>query len=282
MCAIMALQLTSASTISCHVNMQTKQRLERLLEYRNRHRSIGPANAQGSNNEPGGLLLLCNTNLKTVIAIAVVLFFLAIVSAFASKKKDTAVSQETIPAVSKMDQPIPDDTDTPQEIVVKLETNAPFGQQDDNSDSDLTSQDDPSQDTMDSSIGIDSIVRERATICSLARNFLGTPYRWGGTTPNAFDCSGFTRYVYAKVGIRLPRTAREQFKAGKKVTPGKWTSGDLVFFDMNKGYVSHVGMYLGASCFIHASNPRTGVKIDSLTERSYKPHYVGARRYAFT
>jgi len=125
------------------------------------------------------------------------------------------------------------------------------------------------------------LFKERTRICSVARDFLGTPYRWGGTTPRAFDCSGFTRYVYAKIGIRLPRTAREQFKAGKKVSTGKWTSGDLVFFDMNKGYVSHVGMYLGASCFIHASNPRTGVKIDNLAERSYKTHYVGARRYAF-
>lgn len=225
-----------------------------------------------------------NTNIWTVIAITVVLFFLAIVSAFASKKKDTDSSQDMIPAMANAEEPATTDKpDQPQELVVKLVTNnAPTTSdalyQDDDSDAY-----DSSQNTTDQPSIMDNILqKERSEVCSLARDFLGTPYRWGGTTPRAFDCSGFTRYVYSKIGIHLPRTAREQFKAGKKVLNGKWTGGDLVFFDMNKGYVSHVGMYLGASCFIHASNPRTGVKIDNLYERSYKTHYVGARRYNLT
>ncbi|MCL4499982.1 MAG: NlpC/P60 family protein, partial [Chloroflexi bacterium] len=114
----------------------------------------------------------------------------------------------------------------------------------------------------------------------IATRFLGVPYRWGGTTPSAFDCSGFTRYIYAKLGIQLPRTAREQFRTGQPVKAGEWKPGDLIFFDMMKGYISHVGMYLGGGHFIHASTPMSGVKIDSLSKPCYKKCYAGARRYA--
>lgn len=116
-------------------------------------------------------------------------------------------------------------------------------------------------------------------VCDLAISFLGTPYRWGGTTPRAFDCSGFVRYVYGKLGIKLPRTARQQIKVGRKVSGALLRAGDLIFFDMMKGYVSHVGMYLGNGLFIHASTPRTGVRIDSLFEPKYGRRLVGARRY---
>ncbi len=117
------------------------------------------------------------------------------------------------------------------------------------------------------------------TACRMAKGFLGTPYRWGGTTPKAFDCSGFVRYVYGKLGVKLPRTARQQIQTGQKVTMASLQAGDLLFFNMAKGYVSHVGMYLGGGMFIHASNPRSGVRIDSIASPSYKKHVVGARRY---
>ena len=114
----------------------------------------------------------------------------------------------------------------------------------------------------------------------IANRFLGAPYRWGGTTPAAFDCSGFTRYIYSQLGVQLPRTAREQFRKGRPVKAGQWKPGDLIFFDMMKGYISHVGLYLGGGMFIHASTPRSGVRIDKLSKSSYKRCYAGARRYA--
>ena len=120
----------------------------------------------------------------------------------------------------------------------------------------------------------------REKLRKTALGFLGTPYRWGGTTPKAFDCSGFTRYLYAKFGIKLPRPARQQYKAGQVVKAGHWKPGDLLFFDMAKGYVSHVGMYIGNNKFVHAANPRRGVRVDSLSTKSYKNTYVGARRFS--
>ncbi len=124
------------------------------------------------------------------------------------------------------------------------------------------------------------IPRIANAVCDIATQYLGTPYKWGGTTPKAFDCSGFVRYVYNKMGIKLPRTAREQFKKGVKVAGKALRAGDLVFFDMMKGYVSHVGMYIGGGKFIHAANPRRGVRIDRLNSPSYAKYLVGARRYA--
>lgn len=119
-----------------------------------------------------------------------------------------------------------------------------------------------------------------ARVKDIAVKYLGTPYKWGGTTPAAFDCSGFTKYVLNSLGIRLPRTAREQYKAGTPVKAGELKAGDLVFFDMRKGYVSHVGLYLGDGTFIHASTPATGVRMDKLANQAYKKYFVGARRFS--
>lgn len=164
-----------------------------------------------------------------------------------------------LPVLVSADQPEEIDAQRPQEIVVTLHA----------SDSPNTS-----------SVASVSSGRSLASdVCDLAVSFLGTPYRWGGTTPKAFDCSGFVRYVYAKLGIKLPRMARQQIKVGQKVSGALLRAGDLIFFDMMKGYVSHVGMYLGNGLFIHASTPRAGVRIDSLFERKYSKRLVGARRY---
>lgn len=109
-----------------------------------------------------------------------------------------------------------------------------------------------------------------------AKQYLGTPYVWGGTTPSGFDCSGFVQYVYGQNGKSIPRTTYEQIKSGIAVDKSSLALGDLVFFG-DSSAPHHVGMYVGNGKYIHA--PQTGdvVKISDLSARS---DYAGARRYA--
>ncbi len=112
-------------------------------------------------------------------------------------------------------------------------------------------------------------------VVSVAMRFLGTPYRYGANGPKSFDCSGFARYVYALEGVQLPRVASEQARAGTRVSSP--APGDLVFFsNSSKGYITHVGIYIGNNNFIHASV--TGVEIDSLNSSWYRSRYVMACR----
>lgn len=106
----------------------------------------------------------------------------------------------------------------------------------------------------------------------------GSRYVFGGTSRGGFDCSGFTRYVYARLGIGLPRTAAEQFGCGKTISRSQLRPGDLVFFSRAGHTIGHVGIYIGNSRFVHASNPRRGVTVDSLNSSYYTSHYKGARR----
>ncbi|WP_139905757.1 NlpC/P60 family protein [Clostridium thermarum] len=106
-------------------------------------------------------------------------------------------------------------------------------------------------------------------VLAYASNFLGTPYVWGGTTPDpGFDCSGFTRYVYAHFGVYLGRTTKDQIKNGVEVSKADLKPGDLVFFGKN-GVPNHVGIYVGDNAYIHA--PRTGdvVKISAMTRKDF-------------
>ncbi|MCY6369901.1 NlpC/P60 family protein [Clostridium ganghwense] len=110
-----------------------------------------------------------------------------------------------------------------------------------------------------------------------AKKFLGTPYKWGANGPNYFDCSGYTKYIFAKFGINIPRVSRDQAKGGRYVPKNQLQPGDLVFYAYNKGKgaIHHVGMYIGNGKYIHA--PRTGdvVKISSVN----RSDYATARRY---
>ncbi len=119
-------------------------------------------------------------------------------------------------------------------------------------------------------------------ITRLAKTKLGQKYVWGAIgRKNTFDCSGFTSYVYKKNGIRIPRTSREQSKYGTHVSRKNLKPGDLVFFDTSKkhkGYVNHVGIYLGGNKFIHASSAKKKVIITSLNKKFYSQRYKGARR----
>jgi cell wall-associated NlpC family hydrolase len=115
-------------------------------------------------------------------------------------------------------------------------------------------------------------------IIDRATSWLGTRYRWGGSSKNGVDCSGFTRMVYKGEGIGLPHNARLQFKKGKPVARTAMIPGDLVFFN-TRGPLSHVGIYIGHNKFVHAANPRRGVRVDSLDSSYYSRLFAGARRY---
>lgn len=114
-------------------------------------------------------------------------------------------------------------------------------------------------------------------ILKTASQYLGVPYRYGGSSPDGFDCSGYVMYVFQKHQKNLPRTSDAQYKAGNKVDKTKLKEGDLVFFTTDEPGPSHVGIYYGNNKFIHASSSK-GVMISQLSDVYWKPRYIGARR----
>lgn len=116
-----------------------------------------------------------------------------------------------------------------------------------------------------------------------AMTFRGVPYRYGANGPRAFDCSGFTKYVYGKFGYNLSRTAGAQFKNGSKVKKNSEKPGDLVFFAGRKGgsRIGHVGIVVEPTetgfYFIHASCSK-GITVSHSTESYYKSRYLDACR----
>lgn len=116
-------------------------------------------------------------------------------------------------------------------------------------------------------------------IVRTALSYRGTPYRHGATGRGAFDCSGFTLYLFGKEGEQLPRTAAEQFSRGQKIEKSALLPGDLVFFkNTYKHGVSHVGVYIGNGDFVHAAGTGRGVRVDTLSKQFYINHWAGARR----
>ena len=119
-------------------------------------------------------------------------------------------------------------------------------------------------------------------IVSVAQQYLGVPYVYGGSSPSGFDCSGFTMYVFAQVGISLPHGATSQLSYGTEVSRSNLQPGDLVFFQDYGAVASHVGIYIGGDQFIHASSSSGNsrcVTTSSLSESYYASHYLTARRH---
>jgi len=128
------------------------------------------------------------------------------------------------------------------------------------------------------------ITGNSADVVRTALDAIGTPYQWGGTAANGFDCSGLIQYAYAQHGIRLPRMSRDQATSGSEVPPvvAALQPGDILLFSARPGGgVTHVGMYVGEEKFIHSSS--TGVKLSRLEVHDpdgswWLTRWVGARR----
>jgi cell wall-associated NlpC family hydrolase len=122
-------------------------------------------------------------------------------------------------------------------------------------------------------------------VIEVGKTFLGIPYRWGGTSENGFDCSGFIKYIFEWFGINLPRTSREMANYGTYVSKNELQKGDLIFFtgrNMNSGVVGHIGIVVEvtneAIKMMHSSSSQ-GVHIEDLNQSVYfSKRYITARR----
>lgn len=124
-----------------------------------------------------------------------------------------------------------------------------------------------------------TVVSEKAkTIVNHALQYLGYAYVYGGKSPSTgFDCSGLVYYVFGQNGISMNRVADDQMDQGTPISKENLAVGDLLFWGYGN-YADHVGIYIGNGNFLHASNPRSGVKISSMSETYYARKYLGARR----
>lgn len=118
----------------------------------------------------------------------------------------------------------------------------------------------------------------RAQVVNTAVKMLGRPYRYGGSAPNGFDCSGLVRFSYQQAGLDIPRTAIEQYERSTPVPDNRLQPGDLVFFTLNSSRVSHVGIYVGDGKFIHAPALGKQVMESRLDEPFWHWHLVRAGR----
>ena len=119
---------------------------------------------------------------------------------------------------------------------------------------------------------------ERNDVALFAMGLLDTRYRWGGRGPaTGFDCSGLVSHVLLEAaGLRVTGSSAELGQKVRPVSTEQLLPGDLVFFNTLGARHSHVGVYVGEGRFVHASNPRTGVRMDQLSNRYYAQRYEGA------
>jgi len=116
---------------------------------------------------------------------------------------------------------------------------------------------------------------ERAAAVALEQ--VGVPYRYGGSTPSGFDCSGLVQYSYTQAGVRVPRTTGQLWSAASPVGRGELRAGDLLFFSI-AGKMSHVGLYLGGGRFVHAPSSGKVVSVETLTSDYYRQAFIRAGR----
>lgn len=113
------------------------------------------------------------------------------------------------------------------------------------------------------------------------KKYLGVPYKFGAPSGStkAFDCSSFTQYIYKKVGVKLPRSSKQQAKAGKYVSKSNLRAGDLIFSDTNRdGKINHVSVYMGNGKLLHTYKKGVGVTVSNFKGSAWDKTYVTARR----
>jgi len=113
----------------------------------------------------------------------------------------------------------------------------------------------------------------------IAASMVGKPYRYGGNTPQGFDCSGLVYFSFTRAGMNVPRSTETQRDRSRKVPAARLASGDLLFFDQEGKRSSHVGIYLGGNRFVHAPSSGKRVRVDSLTDAYWQKHLVETRRF---
>lgn len=119
----------------------------------------------------------------------------------------------------------------------------------------------------------------RDEIIETAKKYIGVKYEEKGSSPDGFDCSGFTLYIYKKNGFIIPRKASSQYKSGKRINLKSAKPGDLVFFNVKGNYISHVGIYAGNYEFIHSPSLGKSVSYASINNPYWKKRYIGAITY---
>lgn len=117
-----------------------------------------------------------------------------------------------------------------------------------------------------------------AALLTTAMDLRGTPYRNGGSTPAGFDCSGFTQYVFAQHGVKIPREVREQYVIGAPIDRDDVSPGDLVFFSTTARGASHVAIAIGEGRFVHAPSSKGVVRVEQLATDYWARRFVGIRR----
>ena len=134
--------------------------------------------------------------------------------------------------------------------------------------------------TVNGKLATPMAAKTSSNVLSRAVNVLGTPYRWGGSSPSkGFDCSGLAKYAFNDATFDLPRTSNAMATGhGEKVDRKDLKPGDLIFFKLKSRRVNHVAIYLGNDRFIHAPRRGKSVSIDTLNKPYWDSHYVIAKR----
>lgn len=128
-------------------------------------------------------------------------------------------------------------------------------------------------------LGADDTTDLRARIIDTAKKYLGARYNYGGMGANGFDCSGFVQHVFRENGITLPRSTPNQFEGGKKIDMEEARPGDLLFFRIYNGRISHVGIFVEKSVFIHAPSHGKHVSFADMNLGYWKNKFAGAVTY---